>query len=218
MSTLTLQPDSAAGVDARLESGANQFVNFGTSLTLNVGYVSGKGATNNRSVLRFDLTSLPAGAAIVDTTLTLFNTTSTIPGSVTFYANRVTSGESDHAPWTELGASWVSYEATYDWDVPGGDYTTADRDSCTISSPANLVFANLKNLAIDAVANRAGVLDLLILGPENQASTKVFRGSSSDGATPSTRPQLVVNYTLPAILSHPGTAGRMQELVGNLGA
>jgi autotransporter-associated beta strand protein len=70
----------------------------------------------DRTLLRFDLSTIPAGSTLHSATLTLYangynNNTMGDPVQV-FRATR---------PWTEFGALWATYDGTNNWTNPGGD-------------------------------------------------------------------------------------------------
>ncbi len=71
----------------------------------------------DRTLLRFDLSSVPAGSTLHSANLTLYATSSyhdnTMGNPVQVF--RATK------PWTEFGALWARYDATTNWTNPGGD-------------------------------------------------------------------------------------------------
>ncbi len=111
--TITLQPDGECGKDALLGSNVpsgENIRNFGDAEELNaLAWTAGGSSSNQRSLLQFDLSFIPAGSSVTSATLSLyFNTTSTNPGHSTASGpnncvlNRVT------APWDEHQVTWVS--------------------------------------------------------------------------------------------------------------
>jgi hypothetical protein len=191
---LVLQPDAAAGIDTYLMDGSNADVNFGNAAVIGIGTSqSGKFTNRVRGVVRFDLSVIPVGASIVNATLTLFAATGgSVTGPAQFKAYRLTQ-----AGWTEFGATWNKYNGTNSWGTAGGDYTSDGQDSATINSGAeDLVFDALAQLAADAVANRNGLLHLLVVGPEAGVNNHLL-AHSSDGGEAAKRPKLVVEYEAP---------------------
>ena len=70
--------------------------------------------------------------------------------------------------------------------------------SDTIAGPSEqLVFAALKNLTDDAIANRSRLLHLILIGPETGEVDNFYEAKSSDDSEPTTRPELVIDYTPP---------------------
>lgn len=210
------QPNAADGIDTYIAGGSYADVNLGNSNVLNIGTtVLSKSAANSRAVLQFDLQSIPAEATILDATLTLYHTSG---GSLSpfsqFFANRLST-----SAWIEFGATWNRYDGVHNWFVPGADYTPTDQDMCIATSDtSDLVFSGLRELAIDAIQQRLGKLNLLIIGPEGGASNNFIVVHSSDASSGSVRPKLVVNYNPPGPRRIPNFTGGMQELTANLGA
>lgn len=214
-SQLVLQPDAAAGIDTYITSGSYADLNLGSVDIFNIGTTSvSKSTVYSRALLRFDLTVIPASATIAGAVLTLFHESSaslSLPAQFSVY--RLT-----RPTWTEFGATWNRYDGSALWTAAGGDYATADHDTTTVNSyGSNLVFANLNNLTADAIQNRGGFLNLLVVGPESGPSNDFLVVRSSDHADSNTRPRLVVDYTVP-IPPIPNFTGGMQQLTGNLGA
>ena len=98
--------------------------------------------------------------------------------------------------WSEFGASWNVYDVGQPWATAGGDFDPTPAQSLFIISPQNLVFDQVKPLIEDAIKNRGGMLDVLVKNSSASGSQILYCYSSGD-ATPSNRPKLVVNYTLP---------------------
>ena len=67
----TSQPNGTDGMDTYIESGSTT-TNFWTEVSLRIG--EGNGSTNdlNRSLIKFDLSSIPANATITSATLSLW--------------------------------------------------------------------------------------------------------------------------------------------------
>ncbi len=114
--TLTLQPNDTAGVDTRLAS--NQATaNFGADDKLYVGE-SNQNSSVHRSLLRFDLSGIPANATITSATLSLWLTDDFSDNAGTFNVYRV------RRAWTEDGATWNAAATGSNWNTPGLDLTT----------------------------------------------------------------------------------------------
>lgn len=193
-SQIVLQPDALEGVDSYIGDDSYADINFGNAVTMGIGTaVVGKVTNVYRGLVRFDLSAIPLGASIPNATLTLFAATgSIISGSQQFTVYRLTE-----AGWTELGVTWNQYDGSNAWTSAGGDYATQDSDSVSISSAGeNLVFDSLAALAADAVANRNGLLHLLVIGPELGSNNHMLV-HSSDGADSAKWPKLVVDFEAP---------------------
>jgi hypothetical protein len=163
--------------------------------------------------MRFDVSAIPASASITSASFTLVQSTgSTISGFTDFFAQRLTQ-----PGWTEFGVTWNTYDGSHAWGSPGGDSSTTGRATASISSNLPDLVFSIAELVIDAIANRAGVLHLLVIGPESGSTSNFVVVNASDAAAAGVRPKLVVTYDIP-LRSIPNFTGGMQELTGNLGA
>lgn len=194
MATLTLQPAETdlANRDTMIGSTfAYQTTNFGTWPLLTIGTQNLiKGLQGIfRAILRFDLTSI-VGATITDATLAL-TTSGGIVTNETVTIHRLTQPN-----WTELGATWLTYNGSNGWAVQGGDFVSTPVQTLVLTSLQHLVFNNIKSLVEDAIELRGGMLDVLIKGAATSGHQIVDSFSSSD-ANPLNRPKLVVNYEYP---------------------
>jgi hypothetical protein len=216
-SQVVIQPGDTDGVDTYVLSGQYANVNFGDADLLSIGTATvAKVTVFSRALFRFDLRALPARAVILAAELTLFHGDGgSLSAAAALAAYRLTRGD-----WTEYGASWNQYDGAHAWTAPGSDFATLDHDATTVASTtADVVFANLKNLAIDALANRGGWLQLVVIGPESGGSNNFVTVLSSSEANPAaSRPRLVVTYDPPVPLSVPNFTGGMQQLTGQIGA
>lgn len=191
MTVLTLQPDATSGVDTSLQK-VVPTTNFGTD----TGFVIGNSYalsvdTIQRALLRFDLSTIPANAVIIDATLTLtvlsasFTTT-----PQTYYAKRCTR------TWGETTATWNNYNTDLPWTAAGGDTDATGQDTMAVSSAVNLVFPLLKTLCDDAILSQSSILNLLVRGPETLGVANYGTWYSSDYSVAASRPKLVINYTV----------------------
>ena len=210
MSVLTIQPDAAAGFDANLIGGASANLNFNTEvLTTGTSLIS-KTLTFHRAIVSFDLSGLPGGATVNSATLTLKNNGGGGVNNNSFTANRLTQ-----AGWVESQVTWNVWATGSNWTTEGGDHTADGQDLVVASgNTSNLVFSGLKTLVLDAIANRGGVLRLLVIGPEGGAPCFLIV-NSSDATNPGDRPKVVIDYSTPVPQTR--MTGNMQELIGNLG-
>jgi hypothetical protein len=94
-SPLILQPDGAAGVDTYVRSDSSGS-NYGTSTVITTSNL----ANRYIGLLKFDISSIPAGATITGATLSLWNA-STATNNRTFTVYSILVADSG---WTEAGA------------------------------------------------------------------------------------------------------------------
>ncbi len=184
------QPDGADGKDAWVNQAGHDF-NYGAAVDLPV---SNKTANAElRSLLAFDLDSIPRGAAIVSAELTLFQHDGSADGG-DIGVHRITRwwDEGDDDGTTGGGATWNSYFWGQQWTSPGGDFDATPVDSVTLPASTNAFYRwDLKDLVqgwVDGDHANHGV----ILVAATPGTTADFR--SSDHANANERPQLTVTY------------------------
>jgi hypothetical protein len=114
---VTLDPDVSFADEGdctiKSERGANKSLCGGS---LSVGVDSEKPKDVNRALLRFNLSSIPANSAILQSRLALY-TESTAESSVEIEAYGLTRGFT-------IGATWKTYNGSLSWTTQGGDYAS----------------------------------------------------------------------------------------------
>jgi hypothetical protein len=200
---VVLQPDSTTGYDTWIRQDYD--INYGVSTLLNAG--AAVVAKPRRGLLKFDLSSIPAGSTVQTATLTLYNQEQDdstaynvdVHRSLTQWYAGIQNGD---AP-TEDGSTWGyrNYNGSVAWGAAGGlagtDYVQTATASVAITgynAPFNWdVTADVSAWVAGTATNRGW---WLINASENtDASRKGF--TSSDGATPANRPLLTVWCTEP---------------------
>lgn len=126
---LTIQASgSGAEADDAVLNPVSPDKNYGTSGSLSVGQAVG--GTPRQSLLKFNLSSVPAGAPIISATATL-TTLLEFDAQAPTEAHRVT------APWSESSVTWNSFNGAYSSAVEGtfapGATTSADLTSLVAS-------------------------------------------------------------------------------------
>lgn len=186
--TLVLQPDAGAGKDTYL---------YQWKATWNYGLATDLAADNKfanseyRSLLHFDLSGLPAKAAIKTAKLELYqNTPSATGGEVTVY------GVS--RSWTEgiksggVGApNWTQSDTAVNWTNAGGDYAGTSVAKTTIPSGVQAWYAwdvssLVQNWAVGTLPNYG-----FMLAATPGVSSWYY---SSDYTNPALRPKLTITY------------------------
>lgn len=189
--TLTLQPAAADGVDTMLKEA--DATNYGTYTELWVG--ERKSVTLiYRSLIKFDLSTLPDTATITSCTL---STWLTYIGSQWADNNRTLRLYRQKRAWVENQANWNIWSTGNNWAAAGGfgadDCEQTEIGSCAF---ATTDAANAQKDWVLTPTTKAG-LDLGN-GWMLKADTEIddcYVSASSDHATAANRPKLVVVYT-----------------------
>ncbi len=105
----------------------------GSETTLGVGLHQNSMTTNKiRSLLNFDLTSIPAGTQVLDATLNLRLATVWNDTDILVDLHEVTN------TWTEAGASWSKRDGINPWTANGGDYDSTLMDTANVGHLTDL--------------------------------------------------------------------------------
>lgn len=187
--TLNLQPDATAGLDTRIIS--NQATtNAGTNNTLNVGE-SNAAAQIQRSLIKFDLSTLPSDATLNTNTFSMRLITDLATNTSTFSVYR------QKRDWVEMEATWNIWKTSNNWSTAGGFHTN-DCEQTAIGSRA-MTATETTNVFKDWVLTPTtkAALDLgngWLIKSETE-SDDMYAFDSSDVATAGNRPKLAIDYT-----------------------
>jgi RHS repeat-associated protein len=192
-----LQPNGADGVDTYLLSSSPN-ANYGTSADMGIG--ENNNATNKyaRSLIKFDLSSLPADANIVSATLSLW-TSIDVSGNnsaVNVYRLKV--------PFSETQANWNRSATGINWQTAGAAGVN-DRESAAIGSvqiSASEPLNTEKQIALDPskvqeMADGAFTNNGFLLAMDAELNNR-FDFKTSDTTTASQRPMLTIQYMSPS--------------------
>jgi hypothetical protein len=222
MATLVLQSKGSNGGDTHIFSdGPNE--NRGLVAVLDVGRI---GANIFKGLIRFDLSSLPAGAVVTAATLGLklagqdFAVGRNIAvhrGLTTWYEGNVSTGSP-----TSNGSTWakrnhigsVNWSSSTAGGLAGTDYTVAAEGGVlTISTVGTVYNYNVTSIVQlwvnDGVTNNG--FWVMAGTPAETDSRKAF--VSFDGGTAADRPKLTITYTAPQIA---GSAAGVATVTGVL--
>lgn len=191
--TTTIQP---ASKDTLLNQGAPT-TNYGSNNVLAVESACGAGCAGNyneRTIIDFSLTSLPTGAIITSSTLSLYyeNSAGSPSGRTVWVYPIIGAGVN----WVQAQATWNVYSTGNNWGTAGGDYSTTNGASTTVPSSTN-VWMNwtVTSLVSSFWSNGTTTHFLLKDGTEGNNPAKQELFWSSDYAVDTTkRPKLVINY------------------------
>ena len=187
----TDQPDATTGKDAHMRSGSADR-NYGVTTTMDI---TSNG--NRRSLIEFNLSSLPPNVVIDSAYLRLF-VTSKGTGSPTVDIYGITQ------PWAEGtkngqnvpadGATWDTYDGTNNWATAGGDFDSSIIWASTAVPTNNRWYTwDVTDLVKDWFDGSPNYGFLL----RRNSSTGTTSFATSDNSNSSIWPILEINYILP---------------------
>jgi RHS repeat-associated protein len=158
--------------------------NFCSANTLRVG----RDTAARRSLLKFDLSSIPAKQVTVTSAeLSLYCTGKTTSNVADYVVHRVTRA------WTN-GATWNKYDGTNNWTTPGGDYDAREyatvNTNCATLGEKNWYPTDLVQEWADGTHPNHG----LLLKQKTEVVANVLDFASVEHAEPLKRPHLEVQY------------------------
>lgn len=200
--TLILQPNGADGVDAQLLS-SSATTNYGSASTMGIGESNNASNRIARSLIKFDLSSLPADANIVSATLSLWTSSDLSSVDRTYNVYRLKT------PFNEGQATWNRSASGVNWQSPGASGAN-DRESAAIGSLQilnNEALNTEKQIVLDAQKLQEFVDGTFtnngfILAAETELNDR-FDFKTSDNSNSSQRPMLVLQYTSPSTTPPP---------------
>lgn len=182
-STIVLQPDAAAGKDARIFN-LNSLANFGNDVDFIASILdySGEPGTT-RSLIQFDLSSIPEAVDIIDARLSLYHNPDTqTPGQLgdnAAYLRRIIQ------PWEESTVAW-NMQPLYSTDnqvlIPASANPTQDYENIDVTA--------LVSDMVEFSSSSFGFMFML----ENEQGMRSMKFYSSDGPNPDKHPRLQVTY------------------------
>lgn len=179
------QPDPTEGIDAYVWS-INSSTNYGSvdDYIAAAWTWSGEAGTL-RSLMKFDLSSIPVGAFVTEATLSLYyNPTSTTngqEGSNDAYLQRITT------PWNENTVTWDNQPA-----ATNADQVTLPASTSISQDYPDIDVTGLVQAMVYDPANSYGFMFRLA----NEQEYRSMKFASSDYTDPSLRPKLEVCYQL----------------------
>ncbi len=190
--TVTFQPGSATGKDAYLDD-LNPATNFGNIDEFDaLAWTVLGNPVRLRSLIEFDLTSIPSNATIQSATLTLYNNPTSqngflngehshVSGSNESYLQRITSA------WSESTVTWNNQPATSSVNAATLPQDVTPHEDYDVD-----VAAMVQDMVTNPSSNFGFMLQLVT---EQYYRCMLF--ASSDHANPALHPKLVVTYTVP---------------------
>lgn len=224
--TLTLQPDATDGNDAFITGGVVATWNYGANALTGIGEVSGV----YRTLIKFDLSSLPVNATISAATLSLYASADNATNARTFRVYRqkrlwlegTRTGAAD-SPAT--GATWNRFDLTNSWQTAGGfgandceqtaigsrDFTASE----TLNQFKDFSLTPTTKTGLDYGLEQGGSATGWMLKADTESADE-YSFATSDDTTAANRPKLVIVYTLPGGGHHVG-AGVGQGVFAGVG-
>ena len=190
------QPDSAAGLDAYLRADTPT-TNNGGAAQLGAGEPDNSAIGNVwHSVLKFDLSSIPNNATVNSATLTLYHDLELASQATTLGVYRLKRA------FVEAQVTWNVYSTGNSWEIAGGTGSADTEVSAIGSRVMTSTEANgAKDVALDVAAVEEMVSGVFanngFMLMNTSSENDWHRFVSSDGATESQRPKLVIDYTIP---------------------
>jgi Disaggregatase related repeat len=208
--TLSLQPNAADGKDALIIDGLSNY-NYGVFNIVVVGNSSGDPYIT-RTLIQFDLSSVPASSVVSGAMLSLYALTDNATSAATYNAYRLKRAwaEGTRGGTADIGATgvtWSWYDAAgTTWQTAGGDGAN-DRESGIVGSrdfTATETLNQFKDFSltpslvqewISGAFSNNGML--IKSGSESSTSKDRYDFASSDNTTAANRPKLEVIYAPP---------------------
>jgi RHS repeat-associated protein len=189
--TIVMIQPKTEGIDTTIRS-SHPTVTGGGETDTTVGLQKGADGFTKvlRSLYKFDLSSIPAGASILNADLNLWMSSVSNDTSIQVDAHELSKS------WTENGATWNS-TGTTSWTNTGGDYTSTPIDS--VSGIGNLLDLsnNLKWDVTSSVKKWSGTPSSnygLLLKSSNETTDSYKKFISSDTSSTEYAPMLAVTY------------------------
>lgn len=179
--THSFRPGPAESEDAEIFDQAPNS-NYGDAAE---SWVSSASNDTTRSLLRFDVGVLPAGARILEANLSLYRQS----GSG---ADQPVSAHRILTPWSENSVTWNSREAGTAWDTPGGDFNNVAVTTTAVGPDNRRYEWDITLLVqgwVDGSYQNYGVA--MIAAVDGMAGERFY---TSDQTDPTRRPSLTVVY------------------------
>ncbi|NOU20945.1 MAG: DNRLRE domain-containing protein [Methyloglobulus sp.] len=159
--------------------------NYGTTPYTTIYVGKNNSGKQYKGLIKFDVSTIPTSATITSATLRLNETTSTGSGSYNIGLYKIKT------TWVETTATWSNFSAAGNYDTTQQAVTSVATVSTGFKEWA--LPNALINAWIGAPASNYG----LAIVCENCSNNNFFQFAAKENTTAASRPQLVVNYTMP---------------------
>jgi hypothetical protein len=145
-----------------------------------------------KCLLRFPVSSIPAGSTITGAVLNLY--VYNVDGPGTILLRNILSGNSD---WIEGGATWNTIDGSNAWagsagcSTEGIDYSATALGSYAVSGTGAIQI----ELSVSQVSAWLSGNYGFVIYPQNQSTWNVQRFRTSEASTESERPSITITYT-----------------------
>ncbi|MCK5321105.1 DNRLRE domain-containing protein [Candidatus Pacearchaeota archaeon] len=179
------QPNGTNGTDTFIREDFPN-ANSATATELSIGKTAGDNEL--RALLQFNISSIPQTDTVLNATIQVYLETATGFSNITVKAYRLTS------EWIEAEASWNNRTNSFSWSSIGGDYDSTELDSQVfLNSSGNYYNFTITETArnwVNGSYNNYGI----ILIASNASAGNFSKISSSDSATLSQRPEIIIEH------------------------
>jgi hypothetical protein len=164
----------------------------------------GEGEEHRRSLMRWDLSSLPGDAAIISATVELYRYEGNPENAMQIALYRLTRNWAEGTGWdfwpdpsyVPDGATWTLASPGTAWTTPGGDFDATVVGQITLPAGMGNGWVSLDATAAVRTWVEGGMPNYgLLLRPQSGDYTYHYYYSRNHD-TPNLRPRLVVNYTV----------------------
>jgi PKD repeat protein len=195
--TLVLQPNGSSGIDTYILS-SSAASNYGAIVDMGVGEDNGGTNKTARSLIKFDLSSLPANATITSATLSLWTSQDLSSNTRTVRVYRLKQA------FSETQATWNKATSTTSWQTVGASGAN-DRESTEVGSVQildNVLLNTEKQIVltpakIQEMRNGTFTNNGFIIVADTETNDR-FAYKTSDNTSATQRPKLVIQYTVPS--------------------
>jgi len=187
---MSTDKDICEGISTTLEAtqatrgnSAAPDTNYGLITAMKIGYSTGSGGTFGNAWIEFDVSQFEENvqnnevveAELLLTVMTEWGTTA---------QEELTLARCTKA-FVETEATWNDYADGESWDTPGGDHSTTETvyTSMTVGDESGDQRVDIKELVVDAIENRDGILRIMIFMPESPGYAAIANYGDDEHAT-----------------------------------